>query len=151
MYSGLISTDTAVRVHNHPAVADNRIASIDFTVFIHEPGFGIIFETPGAIDIVIYGADMPMPMAKNIAIISNDDPERANPIVVPTSGAEQGVARSVATNPCPTDARIPLPFVIDDAFVATDDGILILKYPAVDIAKIIIIRAIVPRKTGFWN
>lgn len=151
MYSGLISTADAVRTANHPAVADNKTASIVLTVFIHGPGFGIIFEIPGAIDIIKYGADIPMPMAKNIAIISIDDPERAKPIVVPTSGAEQGVARSVATNPCPMDAKIPFPFVNNDAFVLIDDGMLILKYPAVDNAKIKITRDIMPRKIGFWN
>ena len=70
-----------------------------FIPCIHWPGFGKINTMLGNKETNRYGAAIPTPIQKNIAIITKKDCVNATVIAVPTKGAEQGVASTVAKKP----------------------------------------------------
>ena len=82
---------TAVRIRMTPKMISN--------LFIHVTGRGRNFKSSGRTDINKYGSDNPNPIVKNIDNISIGPWLNAKLSAVPTKGAEQGVARTVANAP----------------------------------------------------
>ena len=67
--------------------------------FIQAPGRGKNLKSSGRMDINKYGNDNPNPIVRNIDNISIGPWLNAKLSAVPTKGAEQGVARTVANAP----------------------------------------------------
>ena len=68
-------------------------------LFIQAPGRGKNLKSSGRMDINKYGSDNPNPIVRNIDNISIGPWLNAKLSAVPTKGAEQGVARTVANAP----------------------------------------------------
>ena len=83
----------------HTAVPKSKIARKYFIVFIHLPGFGRKINNFGNTPATIYGLAIPNPIKKKMNIITREDWVKAVETAVPTKGAEQGVANTVAKNP----------------------------------------------------
>ena len=81
----------AVKIRIIPKKASN--------LFIQAPGRGINLKSSGRMDINKYGSDNPNPIVRNIDNISIGPWLNAKLSAVPTKGAEQGVARTVANAP----------------------------------------------------
>ena len=91
-------------LNSHTPVAAKAKPMILRKLTIHWPGRGSRVANPGARATSINGSAMPSPRAVKTARISTASRARANPIAVPTNGAEHGVASNVAKQPvrkCP--------------------------------------------------
>ena len=87
-----------IEANQRPVPTSNN-ARPRFNQTIHGPGCGKTLIRPGASVITIHGIAKPMPRAIKIPNKAAVDPVSANPTATPTNGAEQGVARMVASMP----------------------------------------------------
>ena len=85
--------------NNQIAVPNSVNPKICFSRSIHLPGCGRNLINIGNTKSIMYGRAKPIPINKNIKVISKIPLDNENPIAVPRKGAEHGVAKRVANAP----------------------------------------------------
>src|SRR5215472_13302914 len=139
-------------LHNQAAAASigKPIATLNRS--IHGPGLGRIFSHAGCQLNTRYGADRPVPTTSRINIVRMGLLRaNAKPIAAPRKGAEQEVARTVASRPLKNAPAAPCFEAKPVAVVRTPDpGVTSNtpnKFSAISVTNVVIPR----RKYGLPN